>query len=222
MYTKCTTMRLFFSLLLLTAALASCKKNLDRENNIIEPEINAPETNDRPSSMVVYSCEWVDVPAPTTYTGLPTSFIENRPNGYGIFGNTSYDKGWKEGYEDVLFYLNYYKLPDYTTNACLLQIKKGIFDYTKPGNIRLESSSYDPLAGEIVAGMFMQTSSCVGLDFMLKSCIVQNAYDSKSLRLRYEFNVNYTGTRTTEQVEFDQGRLDGFLRGITHEPWSAF
>lgn len=203
-------------------SLFACTKNGIEPDPIGPPPENPEPTvpgNPNPNggssggSFYIASCTYVEVPPVTFYT--PT-IVSQMPPGYGNFADATYDKGWAQGYGDALFYHNYYEIAQ-PAGLCPVSMKRVIVDAS--GVPKYEELDYITKRSEHPAGVILVMGSC-GINWILKKCVLWNAYESKGLRLRYEYNKNYVGSKTQEEILFDNGRYDGFITGISYQPYT--
>ncbi|MDB5199284.1 MAG: hypothetical protein JWO92_1247 [Chitinophagaceae bacterium] len=176
------------------------------------PTILKPGGGSSGGSVTIYSCTSKDVPTPTNYTFTDVYLAES---GYGIFSNLYYDKGWTAGYKDALYYLSYYYIP--SANNCSTFSINRIVDSS--GTTKVVPMNYILKAGEydLRLAIKLNGGGCV-VDWSLIKCVLWNEIESKTLRLQYQYNKDYTGYRTDDEIQFDNGRYDGFIRGITEQP----
>jgi hypothetical protein len=215
--------------------VVSCKKQTQRVPEIVpqskqgvgtdpvSPDPDAGGSTQSPAppkgggtdgAVITSVCTYPEVIPPSSYTWTDVALM---PVGFGIFSDVNYDKGWKQGYQDAVFYHNYYKISDANNNVCgTLTMKEQIYDMTT-GQYTWHTVDYTQKPNELLAGVGIFWGDCRS-DWMLKRCVLLNSLESKSLRLQYEFNNNYTGFRTDEEKQFDRGRYEGFMSGISNEP----
>lgn len=202
--------------------LIACTKNgIDPDPIGPPPENPPPTTPGTPNpgggggggTVYVSNCTSHEVPAVTFYA---SSDVSIQLPGFGNFADPSYDKGWALGYGDALFYHNYYEIAE-IAGQCPVSMKRKIVDNT--GAIRYEDLDYLIKRNEHGAGVALTMANC-GINWIQKKCVLWNEYDSKGLRLRYEFNKNYIGSKSPEQILFDNGRYDGFITGISYQPYT--
>ncbi len=200
-----------------TMITISCNKNVSTPVEVNQKD-NPISVNSTPQIMgggsVVEVCTYYEVAAPTTYTGLTDPQTETNP-GYGINENDNYDRGWKDGYTDALFYLNYY---DFGSHAvlCIPTIKLIVRNINTLTD-KLVNPGYVRDTTERFTGSTIVYPGCMP-NWPYFKCVLQNQPESKSLRLQYEFNINYPG-RTQAQIDYDKGRYMGFTTGINKQPY---
>lgn len=205
-------------ILLAFTVLLSCKKKENPEpekkeiSYRLDPHILINATME--GSTIVSGCQASNPPEPTVYTGLTNPLMADP--GYGAFEPEMYDRGYKAGYNDAMFYQNYYIIAGYPDDCVKGSIVVGI--RSAGGSIKYVQPGYVPNSGEHLLGPFMTIGTC-GLGSWLKRCVLKNAYESKGLMMQYAFNMNYPG-RTQEQMDYDRGRFDGYENGILNDPVS--
>ncbi|WP_113638038.1 hypothetical protein [Nubsella zeaxanthinifaciens] len=206
--------KIYFIVLAAVAFAVSCTKSNPELLNPTEKEKVLSKT-----SNVTYStCTYDNVITPNSYTGFTDPSTQTDP-GFGIFSDDLYDRGWKAGYEDALFYHNYYVYDG--PNQCGSFEMYKVVKNTSTNEIKNEDIYYSLLENEVNTGIGIKlvSNETCNYDFLLKRCVLLNSGSSKSLRLQYQFNTTYPN-RTSDQISFDNGRYDGFYRGVSQQPFS--
>lgn len=200
--------------------LLSCK-----ENSIVNPQeqlefakLKAPKDKQRLAVEEYSSCV-VTYPSPITTYNTFSDPVNSYSEGFGRFPNDAYDRGWRSGYEDGVYWHNYYGIVGDDPGCTQGSIKLVIGDVNSPGGQKYVDPGYQLQAGETNYGPIITIGTC-GANAVLKRCILKNAYSSKNMRMQYAFNNTYPG-RTDDQISFDSGRLSGYDTAINFEPVSV-
>jgi len=204
-------------LLFVAIAMFSCKEKNNDQPEALTLKYKKPE--EKAAAVTFTSCIYGSTTTPTTYTGYSDTQIAGL-NGFGMYSNTSYDVGYRQGYEDALFYHQYFEYSG--AEDC---VSYGISRAVRNENtnqISYHPLEYTPTSGEHTEGVQMtiiRSGNCPSQTVM-KRCVLLNATEPKQLRLQYLYNTTSTVTRSASQVSFDAGRYDGFYNGVYYEPLS--
>lgn len=136
--------------------------------------------------------------------------------GFGRYSDDAYDRGYKAGFLDGVFYQNYYGTYDQATPCSPIDVKLLVGSVNSHGMQKQVANNYVLQPGETNLGPVMVGSMCGG-NSLLKRCILKNAMSSKWLRMQYTYNTTYPG-RAADQVSYDQGRLEGYMTCISFDP----
>jgi len=212
-------MKKFLFIVIAVSAIVSCKKAATDQQAEKTEKADSPPLVRTNLGVDVSACQPTDVPPITQYNG-PTDPANQTSPGFGIYTtNDLYDRGWKDGYLDAQFYVDYYHYIGPGADVCgSSELKIGIRDVNSPGMIRYEPTTYVPQPGEDVLGPFVTYTGCQP-NWTIKKCILHNEVESKTLLMQYAFNRNYPG-RTQNQIDYDNGRYEGYNTGISFEPFS--
>lgn len=155
---------------------------------------------------------------PSQYTGYDastiSSIVASGGTGYHIYSNVAYDTGWKDGYEDAMWWVSYY-----SSGVCniYMKVKVGHIDGS-PDTTVPYGTTLGP--GEIALYLLSNWSCNGNLSWPEIKCRVRNNCGPMGLRLQYYYNTTYSGV-SADQHSYDMGRYTAFDTYTSHEPLSV-
>lgn len=194
-------------------ALTACKPN---DSQPPGKKYTLPNNKLKQVVEVYSSCPYDYVSPITSYQGVESPVNLNSDPGFGRYADDAYDRGYKAGYMDGVFYHNYFGTSQETSICTDMQVKLLVGNVSSPGMQKQVNLGYVLQPGETTLGPIVVSSGCI-ISWVLKRCILRNQASPKWLRMQYEFNNSYPG-RAPDQVSFDAGRLAGYNVCINFEP----